>query len=1215
MKHLFLFCLLLSASAATGQSYWEELKAPDGGAPTKITQTANGWVYAEFYDNAVFCSQDSGLHWEQIFWPSGDPDTGFVKITVGRAGTLFAVRQVTQLFPYLFDTYISVDNGTTWQKALDSSPISNVCQTSSGLWFGISTSNPPLPGWVKVVRSADQGITWDEIYQATQPFSIAQLQTDDYDRLVLTGSSTYFVVFSPDEGQTWKQFNGVGTTDEYIITFENNVLSRHLTGSKITRQYTGGFEEVNVDSTLTGTIIFVEGLYLSPESSEIYAQVRNQSDEFNVVYYYQSSDDGHSWTKLPDIASIYQLPVFMRLGDSSLIANRQKAIFRSTDNGQNWFISSNGINRNEPGKFEACNDAVWLAMTYSGFWKTSDAGENWQLKKPVSKYFNYQYKVQSFVVDTLGRLLVCADDSLFLSYDLGEHFINITPPAYDSVLQKSVGSNSATGSMFLRNAQGTSRSTDNGNSWSTVSDNLRLVKMILHPSGTLYASMDSLVPSMAGGQPIVVTQTFLYKSVDDGITWHHVLDSPIEDFTINTLGDVFAMSYYDLFRSVDNGNSWMKKLGAGSNIHNITSNLGNQLFWYGFSNELKMSFDFGNTWQDLPKIQKALDADTYYSYNCNFSFDPSGRMYAPVSLYSGYGFLFRTTNSTLSGAYLTGTVFKDADADCSTNDPESPLANWIVRADGNDTWYVNTDSAGRYTMFLDTGAYFLTVKPTLNLLWESCADSLPVQLPDLSDTTTQDVPMLAIAACPYMTVEVAVPWFERCFESHVYVQYCNLGTETADSAWVDIMLDPYLIFTDTLLSYAALGNNTFRFQLGTVGQGQCGNLYLSVYVDCDSTILGQTLCVSAHVYPDSLCITPPGWSGAAIQVTARCEQDTALRFEVKNTGTATSQELHYFVIEDDVVLMQGDESYDADETQSFTLPANGHFRRFESEQEPGHPFSMQVAAWAEGCGGFDMFGFPNWYFLNNGIPSQDVFCGEIVGAYDPNDKQGFPLGYGTEHLVAPNTDIEYLVRFQNTGTAAAHNVIIRDTLSPFLDPGSLRMGTASHPYTWALSGQGFLTVTFSDINLPDSNANEAASHGFFSFTIAQNQDLPDGTDIRNTASIYFDFNGAIRTNETLHRIGKDFIELVATDEPGIPALQISVFPNPVSESAVLTFDGLPEGEYRFLLTDVSGRVVRETAFRHNALTLQRGGLAGGVYFFRIIDSAGKKAGSGKLLLR
>ncbi|MCB0556652.1 MAG: hypothetical protein KDD02_24110, partial [Phaeodactylibacter sp.] len=64
-----------------------------------------------------------------------------------------------------------------------------------------------------------------------------------------------------------------------------------------------------------------------------------------------------------------------------------------------------------------------------------------------------------------------------------------------------------------------------------------------------------------------------------------------------------------------------------------------------------------------------------------------------------------------------------------------------------------------------------------------------------------------------------------------------------------------------------------------------------------------------------------------------------------------------------------------------------------------------------------------------------------------NDKQGFPRGYGDEHYIYPGTDLEYLVRFQNTGNDTAFLVVIRDTLSEFLDIATVRPGAASHPYT------------------------------------------------------------------------------------------------------------------------------------------------------------------------
>ncbi|MBK6994738.1 MAG: DUF11 domain-containing protein [Lewinellaceae bacterium] len=237
---------------------------------------------------------------------------------------------------------------------------------------------------------------------------------------------------------------------------------------------------------------------------------------------------------------------------------------------------------------------------------------------------------------------------------------------------------------------------------------------------------------------------------------------------------------------------------------------------------------------------------------------------------------------------------------------------------------------------------------------------------------------------------------------------------------------------------------------------------------------GQTHCISAHGFPDTLCTIVPNWSGANITASVTC-QDTTLQFTLENNGSAASQSLRYIIIEDDVVLLSGQNSYGIGETTTFEQPANGSTWRIESAQEPGHPFSNLALAFAEGCGGFGSLGYINQFPVNGIQPSWHRMCVENIGAFDPNDKQGFPIGVGSEHNIRPGQAIDYLIRFQNTGTDTAFTVVIRDTLSAFLDPISIRAGASSHAYTWSLSGQGVIHFTFNNIMLPDSNVNEPAS--------------------------------------------------------------------------------------------------------------------------------------------
>ncbi|HRF82091.1 MAG TPA: hypothetical protein PL070_18610, partial [Flavobacteriales bacterium] len=96
------------------------------------------------------------------------------------------------------------------------------------------------------------------------------------------------------------------------------------------------------------------------------------------------------------------------------------------------------------------------------------------------------------------------------------------------------------------------------------------------------------------------------------------------------------------------------------------------------------------------------------------------------------------------------------------------------------------------------------------------------------------------------------------------------------------------------------------------------------------------------------------------------------------------------------------------------------------------------------------------------------------------------------------TPIEYTIRFQNTGTYLAERVVILDTLSTDLQWESMRFIASSHDHTWYIVN-GVLHVIHNDIMLPDSNSNEAASHGFFKFSMLPKADLVNGAVIENIA--------------------------------------------------------------------------------------------------------------------
>ena len=139
----------------------------------------------------------------------------------------------------------------------------------------------------------------------------------------------------------------------------------------------------------------------------------------------------------------------------------------------------------------------------------------------------------------------------------------------------------------------------------------------------------------------------------------------------------------------------------------------------------------------------------------------------------------------------------------------------------------------------------------------------------------------------------------------------------------------------------------------------------------------------------------------------------------------------------------------------------------------------------------------------------------VTGSFDPNDKNETKGGELYKSEYDQGEFLNYTIRFQNTGNDTAFSIVVRDTIENRLDITSLEMVQASHPYQFTLKDGKFATWTFSNIKLPDSNINEPLSHGYIVYKIKPVVGLAIGDSIRNSASIYFDFNLPVNTNTNL----------------------------------------------------------------------------------------------------
>jgi uncharacterized repeat protein (TIGR01451 family) len=134
----------------------------------------------------------------------------------------------------------------------------------------------------------------------------------------------------------------------------------------------------------------------------------------------------------------------------------------------------------------------------------------------------------------------------------------------------------------------------------------------------------------------------------------------------------------------------------------------------------------------------------------------------------------------------------------------------------------------------------------------------------------------------------------------------------------------------------------------------------------------------------------------------------------------------------------------------------------------------------------------------------------VVNSYDPNDKTCLEGTTITPSMVG--NYVHYVIRFENTGTFAAQNVVIRDMIDTTkFDITTLVPQSSSHEFVTRITNTNKVEFIFENINLPFDDAN---NDGYVAFKIKTKPTLVLGNTFTNTASIYFDYNFPIITNTT-----------------------------------------------------------------------------------------------------
>ena len=568
-------------------------------------------------------------------------------------------------------------------------------------------------------------------------------------------------------------------------------------------------------------------------------------------------------------------------------------------------------------------------------------------------------------------------------------------------------------------------------------------------------------------------------------------------------------------------------------------------------------------------------------------------------------------------AVLSGSVFFDQNANCTRDAADLPYGGKTVLVQPGNLAVAAGDD-GRFVVPVAPGTYTVRALPEPYLRVDSTCPTV-VTLPQAGDTARVDVGIQG-RACAMHNVHLLTWARQRCFETSGTVTVSNEGLAPAPAATLRLRLPEGIYnrrFTvgPTVIDTAGPGER-YSFAVPALAPRQRFEVQMVDSTACRDSLRNQTLCTQAEVdvVPGGCLESSTGWDSSFVAVESACVGNNVLRFTVRNFGQAMADSVDYRLLGQEGLagtgrlrLAMGDSLY---VNVRDTL---GQAYILEVDQRPGYPGPAVASTIGFGCGVAGTG--PLRFAYGDGISRMeaDEVCLPVTDSYDPNEIIVKPAGLGPDNIVRPGTPLEYVIYFQNEGSANTRFVILQDTLPLSLDEATFARGTESHPGArvrlYGYNGRTVVQYRWNALSLTPKAVNEARSQGFASFTMRPKRALPLGTQVSNRAGIYFDFNPVILTNTATIRYDNLPVDpdgprvSVVTRTRKAIALGIDLYPNPTTGTVQV---GLPAGTATAQATvyAMTGKALTTTRLAPANPALDLAALRPGIYFVRIATPQG-----------